>query len=55
MVFEAVATAVGVSAAAWAVRGRSSSAFGPNVWKGPGDRKAVDDDDRVRLGGITIE
>jgi hypothetical protein len=26
---------------AWAVRGRSSSVFGPSVWRGPLDRRAV--------------
>jgi peptidoglycan/xylan/chitin deacetylase (PgdA/CDA1 family) len=26
---------------AWAVRGRSSSVFGPSVWRGPGDRHAI--------------
>jgi len=26
---------------AWAVRGRSSSVFGPSVWRGPRDRRAV--------------
>jgi len=25
----------------WAVRGRSSSVFGPSVWRGPGDRPSV--------------
>src|SRR5690348_10834341 len=26
---------------AWAVRGRSSRVFGPSVWRGPQDRRAV--------------
>jgi len=26
---------------AWAVRGRSSRVFGPSVWRGPGDRRAL--------------
>ena len=26
---------------AWAVRGRSASVFGPSVWRGPGDRRAL--------------
>jgi len=30
-----------VGAAAWAVRGRSSSVFAPSVWRGPADRPAV--------------
>jgi len=34
----AAAAAAGM---AWAVRGRSSSAFGPSVWRGPADRKSV--------------
>jgi len=37
--------AAGVCASAgfltWAVRGRSSSLFGPSVWRGPRDRRAV--------------
>jgi len=37
--------AAGVCAAAgfmaWAVRGRSSGVFGPSVWRGPRDRRAV--------------
>lgn len=28
-------------AMAWAVRGRSSSVFGPSVWRGPRDRRAL--------------
>src|SRR5215469_11129473 len=40
-----LAAGVGVSAAAgfltWAVRGRSSEVFGPSVWRGPRDRRAV--------------
>lgn len=38
-----LAAGAGVSAvgAAWAVRGRSSSVFGPSAWRGPADRKSV--------------
>src|ERR1700738_1083883 len=40
-----VAAGAGVCAAsafmAWAVRGRSSSVFGPSVWRGPRDRRTV--------------
>ena len=40
-----VAVASGVCAAsgllAWAVRGRSAGVFGPSVWRGPRDRRAV--------------
>ena len=36
------AAAVGFTAfMAWAVRGRSSAVFGPSVWRGPGNRRAV--------------
>ena len=39
---EAAATAVtGAALLAWAVRGRSSTFFGPSVWRGPSDRPAV--------------
>ncbi len=31
----------GVALAAWAVRGRSSSVFGPSVWRGPRGRRAL--------------
>ena len=38
-------TTAGVSAAAgwmaWAVRGRSAAVFGPSVWRGPRERRAV--------------
>ena len=37
----AVAAATAVSAMAWAVRGRSSSVFGPSVWRGQQDRKSI--------------
>jgi peptidoglycan-N-acetylglucosamine deacetylase len=39
----AAAAAAGGPAAfmAWAVRGRSSAVFGPSVWRGPQDRRAV--------------
>ncbi|MEJ7606319.1 MAG: polysaccharide deacetylase family protein [Bryobacteraceae bacterium] len=36
-----VAIAAALGAAAWAVRGRSSRAFGNSVWKGPGDRPDI--------------
>ena len=40
-----IATGAGVCAAAgfmaWAVRGRSAGIFGPSVWRGPRDRRAV--------------
>jgi peptidoglycan/xylan/chitin deacetylase (PgdA/CDA1 family) len=36
-----VAGAGGVAAAAWAVRGRSSTVFGPSVWRGPRTRRAL--------------
>ena len=40
-----IAAGAGVSAAAgfltWAVRGRSSSVFGPSVWRGPRERRAL--------------
>jgi peptidoglycan/xylan/chitin deacetylase (PgdA/CDA1 family) len=35
------ATACGVAFMAWAVRGKSSSVFGPSVWRGPRDHKAM--------------
>src|ERR1700729_3281731 len=39
---EAVGTAAGGAAAlAWAVRGRSSTFFGPSVWRGPSGRPAI--------------
>jgi peptidoglycan-N-acetylglucosamine deacetylase len=31
----------GVGAMAWAVRGRASAVFGPSVWRGPRERRAV--------------
>jgi len=31
----------GAAFMAWAVRGRASAVFGPSVWRGPRDRKAV--------------
>ena len=37
----ALVAAAGIAGAAWAVRGRSSTVFGPSVWHGPGDRKTV--------------
>jgi len=33
--------ACSVGAMVWAVRGRSSAVFGPSVWRGPRDRRAV--------------
>jgi len=33
--------ACGAAAMAWAVRGRASAVFGPSVWRGPRDRRAV--------------
>ncbi len=37
-----IAGAVGVAAAAaWAVRGRSSSVFAPSVWRGPREARAI--------------
>jgi peptidoglycan/xylan/chitin deacetylase (PgdA/CDA1 family) len=40
-----ITAGVGVCAAsaflAWAVRGRASGVFGPSVWRGPADRRAV--------------
>ena len=38
---QAGAAAAACSGMAWAVRGRSSSVFGPSVWRGPRDRRAV--------------
>ena len=37
------AAAAGASAAflAWAVRGRAARVFGPSVWRGPRDRRAI--------------
>lgn len=37
----APAAAAAVAAAAWAVRGRSSSVFAPSIWRGPRSRRAV--------------
>ena len=37
----ALAAATAFSAMAWAVRGRSSSLFGPSVWRGPVGRKTI--------------
>ena len=37
----ALLAAAGVAGAAWAVRGRSSAAFGPSVWRGLGNRKSL--------------
>jgi len=37
----ALASATAVSVAAWAVRGRSSAAFAPSVWRGKPGRKAI--------------
>ncbi len=41
----AVAAAAGVSAGsalmAWAVRGRSAAVFGPSVWRGPREQRAI--------------
>jgi len=34
-------SACGVAAMAWAVRGRASAVFGPSVWRGPRERRAV--------------
>jgi peptidoglycan/xylan/chitin deacetylase (PgdA/CDA1 family) len=34
-------TATGVAGMAWAVRGRSSSVFGPSVWRGSPGRKSI--------------
>ena len=33
--------ACGAGAMAWAVRGRASAVFGPSVWRGPRERRAV--------------
>jgi peptidoglycan-N-acetylglucosamine deacetylase len=33
--------AVAAGALAWAVRGRSAAVFGPSVWRGPRDRRAI--------------
>ncbi len=33
--------AAGLAAAAWAVRGRSSTVFGPSFWRGPWDRPVL--------------
>jgi peptidoglycan-N-acetylglucosamine deacetylase len=35
------ALAGGAGAMAWAVRGRASAVFGPSVWRGPRERRAV--------------
>ncbi|MBI3279021.1 MAG: polysaccharide deacetylase family protein [Acidobacteria bacterium] len=35
------AAAGGFALAAWAVRGRSSQVFGPSIWRGPGNRRAL--------------
>ncbi len=37
----ALGLTAGVAAAAWAVRGRSSTVFAPSVWRGPVDRPAL--------------
>jgi len=37
----ALGLAAGVAAAAWAVRGRSSTVFAPSVWRGPRHRPAL--------------
>ena len=37
----AVGSAAAVAAMAWAVRGRSSSVFGPSAWRGPRGRRSV--------------
>jgi peptidoglycan/xylan/chitin deacetylase (PgdA/CDA1 family) len=39
--FAPAATAAASAFMAWAVRGRSSAVFGPSVWRGPRDRRAV--------------
>jgi peptidoglycan-N-acetylglucosamine deacetylase len=36
-----IAGAAAVASAAWAVRGRSSAVFGPSIWHGPRDRRAL--------------
>jgi peptidoglycan-N-acetylglucosamine deacetylase len=44
MIRGVAASFVGVAAvagAAWAVRGRSSTAFAPSIWRGPRDRRAI--------------
>lgn len=38
---QVAAVGASVGALAWAVRGRSASVFGPSVWRGPRDRRAV--------------
>jgi len=38
---EVAAACAAVGFMAWAVRGRSSSVFGPSVWRGPRHRRAV--------------
>jgi peptidoglycan/xylan/chitin deacetylase (PgdA/CDA1 family) len=53
----AVASAVcATGAAAWAVRGKSSSVFGPSVWRGSSGRRAValtfDDGPSESTGGL---
>ena len=37
----ALAAGCAVTGAAWAVRGRSSSVFGPSVWRGDSNRKSI--------------
>ena len=41
VVAEITGAGMAAAAAAWAVRGRSSSVFGPNVWRGRQERRAV--------------
>ena len=41
LVTGAVLTGVTAAGMAWAVRGRSSTVFGPSVWRGPPGRKAI--------------
>ncbi len=36
-----IAGAAAIAGAAWAVRGRSSAVFGPSIWRGPRDRRAL--------------
>lgn len=39
--FSGIAAATAFSALAWAVRGRSSSVFGPSVWRGASGRRSI--------------
>ena len=41
MIIPIAAAAASTAFMAWAVRGRSSSVFGPSVWRGPGDQRAI--------------